>query len=287
MILACGGTSMSFRPKVRWIYPSIGIFFIILGFANDASAQKVVGAKSGVIQFSKGSVFLNGNPVSLAKDQYIQLGNSQNLQTTSGYVELILAPSSYLWLGCNSSLRMRQNKLTDIQVEIGQGSAMIEIVKALKNFPIHVYISKSVLEIRKAGLYRFDSATGELRVFRGSVLVGNGKKKTRITEGRMIRLDSQSAPAKFDVQSTDDLHQLAANRSTQLVARMRHSEVEDAMRRMIEAAIQQFNPKFAKGDLQVQAERELQRMQTIQDNQRWDERVRQESETQRQQQQQR
>jgi hypothetical protein len=47
-----------------------------------------------------------------------------------------------------------------------------------------VYVSKSVVEIRKAGLYQLDAATGELRIYNGVVLAKDGKKQTRITKGR-------------------------------------------------------------------------------------------------------
>jgi hypothetical protein len=266
--------------NARLIASIIEISLIALGFTALAPAQKAIGAKSGVIQFATGEVLLDGAPIRLAKDDYIQIENSQNLQTTNGYVELVLAPAAYLWLGRHSSLRMRQNKLNDIQVEINQGSALVENLEKIKYFPINVHVSKSVIEIRKAGLYRLDAEPGELRVYSGVVLAKNGKKQTRITKGRMINLDSESAPAKFDVKSVDDLHRLATNRSAELVVWRKHSEIESAMRTKIYEIIE-VTLGVRKLDLQSQADQELQRMQAMQRQQQDNAKLQQEQEMRR------
>jgi hypothetical protein len=264
--------------NARLIASIIEIILIALGFTALAPAQKAIGAKSGVIQFATGEVFLDGMPIRLAKNDYLQIENSQNLQTTNGYVELVLAPAAYLWLGRHSSLRMRQNKLNDIQVEINQGSALVEILKTIQNFPINVHVSKSVIEIKKTGLYRLDAAPGELRVYSGVVLTKNGKKQTRITKGRMINLDSESAPVGFDIKSVDDLHRLATNRSAELVVWMKHSEIEEAMR----AAIWELkNPGVRKLDLQSWADEAKQQMQAMQRQQQENTRRQEEQEKRR------
>jgi hypothetical protein len=265
--------------KARLIAPIIEIILIALGFTALASAQKAIGAKSGAIQFTTGEVFLDGTPIRLAKDDYIQIENSQNLQTTNGYVELVLAPAAYLWLGRHSSLRMRQNKLNDIQVEINQGSALVELLEKIKYFPINVYVSKSVVEMKKTGLYRLDAAPGELRVYRGVVLAKNGNKQRRITKGRMVNLDSESAPVRFDVKSVDDLHRLATNRFAELVVWMKHSEIEAAMRANIWEIIE-TTLGVRKLDVQSQADQEVQRVQSIQNQQQYQDRIQAQQEQQ-------
>jgi hypothetical protein len=260
------------RPKLHHlIAPIAAMTFVVLEFTAVASAQKAIGAKSGVIQFATGDVFLDGMPIRLAKNDYIQIENSQNLQTTNGSLELVLAPAAYLWLGQHSSLRMRQNKLNDIQVEINQGSAIVEILETIKYFPINVYVSKSVVELKKTGLYRLDAVPGKLRVYSGIVLAKNGKKQTRITKGRMISLDSESAPASFDVKSTDDLHRLATNRSA--VVRKKQNEIEAVMRAAIRDLI-----NF---DLQSQADEAIQQIQAIQSQQQENTRLQEEQERRR------
>jgi hypothetical protein len=206
------------------------IAFIVLGFTAVAEAQKAIGAKSGVIQFSTGEVLLDGTPIKLEKDGYIQIENGQVLSTKKGYVELVLAPAAYLWLGEDGSLRMRQNKLSEIQLEIIQGFAVVEILETIKYFPINVHVSKSVIEIRKNGLYRLNAVPGQLQVYGGEALVKNVNQQIRIKKGRAVYLDGQLATAKFDVEHVDALHQLTIQRSSEISVWMRHSQIEAAMR---------------------------------------------------------
>jgi hypothetical protein len=226
---------------------------MILGFSVFTPAQKAIGAKSGVVQFSKGEVFLDGTHLQLAKGSHAQVENDQVLSTKRGYVELVLAPAAYLWLGENSSLRMRQNKLNDIQLEITQGSGLTYILQTIK-FPINVHASKHVIEMGKAGLYRVDAVPGRLRVYSGNALVKDENKKTRIQKGRMIYLEAKAAPAKFDVKSEDALHRLALQRSTEIAVWMRHSQIEEAMRNVIRG-LESFESQ-----MQSQADQEVQRL---------------------------
>jgi hypothetical protein len=214
----------------RPIIWSAAMVYLFLGISVFTQAQKAIGAKSGVVQYSSGEVFLDGTPLKLARDGHVQVENGQVLSTKKGYVELVLAPAAYLWLGENASLRMRQNKLNDIQLQIDQGSALAYVLETIKKFPINVHVSKRVIEIRKAGLYRIDAVPGRLRVYSGDALVKDGNKQTRIKKGRMVPLDVQSAPAKFDAKLEDALHRLAIQRSSEIAVWMRHSQIEEEMR---------------------------------------------------------
>jgi hypothetical protein len=159
-------------------------------------------------------------------------------------------------MGENSTLRMRQNKLSDIQMEITQGSALIEILETIKIFPIKMHISKSVIEIKKEGLYRLNSAPGALRVYSGDALEKNGNKQTRVKKGRMVRLDGKSAPERFDVKSVDALHQLAIRRSSEIAAWMNHSLIEAEMR----ATIRGLKEDEFQSRMQLQKDQEMRRL---------------------------
>jgi len=202
----------------RMISQSAWIVFFALINANGVSAQQVVGAKAGIIQHIYGEVFLDGNPLSLPEDGYIQMENGQSLRTGQGLVELLLAPSAYLRMGgfSSSSLRMEQNELNNTQVSLEQGSALIEIVQKLRGNPIRVRFSKGLVEIKKTGRYRLDADSSELRVHKGAALVTGANKTFTVKKGRMLRLDRNWKAVKFDPRAADLLDHFSAARTKQL-----------------------------------------------------------------------
>ncbi len=192
-----------------------------LFFLASASAlpQQFISAKAGNIQFVRGEVFLNGTSFLLQEGRYIQMENDQILATGKGFAELLLAPDACLRLGENASLRMRQNDLDDIQLELNQGSAMIEILKKLKTDPIQVHISQNIIEMKKDGLYRIDAEPFRLRTYGGEALAIRGRRKVLVKNGRMTDLDGELKSEKFDANTVDLLHRWAALRSFSLFAK--------------------------------------------------------------------
>ncbi len=157
---------------------------------------------------------MDGNLLRLPRGSYIQLENGQRLSTRHGRLELVLN-SDYLRLGRDGSLRMEQNRLDDMQFVLERGSALVEVVEKTRG-RIKVRLSTGFVEIKKAGLYRLDAASSELRVYGGEAVVANGKRKATIKSERMVRLDGDPASAKFDANATDALHKWAAQRSWDL-----------------------------------------------------------------------
>jgi hypothetical protein len=198
------------------IVSSMVMAIIALGFAALVPAQQGISAKAGVVQYAEGEVLSDGIALQLPIGSSVQVENDQVLSTKKGYVELLLIPDVYLRLSENASLRMRQNKLNDIQPELNQGSALVEALAKIKANPISVHVSKSVIEIRNIGLYRLDSVPGALRVYGGDALAKNESKKINIKGGNKVNLDGRFAPAKFDPNVADALHRWAAHRSYNL-----------------------------------------------------------------------
>ena len=102
---------------------SMEVISYVLGLAALATAQQTIGANAGVVQYAVGEVFMDGTPLQFPPGSSLQMGNGQLLSTRRGYVELLLAPQAYLRLGEDASLRMRNNELDDIQLDLNRGSA--------------------------------------------------------------------------------------------------------------------------------------------------------------------
>jgi hypothetical protein len=204
------------RQIARRIARSLAIIFPILMIAGAAPAQQVVGTKAGIIQYIEGDVFLDSGRLQLPSDKYRQMQNGQSLSTKQGRAELLLTPNIYLRLGENGSLRMEQNDFTDTQLALEQGSALIEAVEVIKGNRFRLSLAAGVVEISKAGLYRIDAGSSELRVYGGAAGVTCGNRKAIIKRRKMTRLDSNPRSSKFDAYVADSMHRWAGKRSFDL-----------------------------------------------------------------------
>ena len=175
------------------------MIFVALLLVNlpAPSAQNILSTKAGVIQYAQGALFVDNVPLSLSKGDYPQLENGQNLRTELGRAELLLAPGIYLRLGEKSVLRMEQNSLEDTQVELKLGSALIEAVHPIKENRVRIHFSNNIVEIKKAGLYRLDSSTGEARTYGGEISVLCGNRQLTVKRNRMAGLNGKLAAKSF------------------------------------------------------------------------------------------
>jgi hypothetical protein len=188
-------------------------FFLVCG---TATAQNVISTKAGVISFAAGAVSLDSNPVKLSKGSLFQMENGQRLKTQRGLAEVVLTPGAYLRLGGNSSVQMEQNQISEIQLSVESGSALIEIIDKIKTDPIRVHFQTSSAEIRKAGLYRFNYPPGEICVHGGEALMAVGGNNILIKSGKKFRMNIDQKPVRFSRSVKDSLHQWAALRSFDL-----------------------------------------------------------------------
>jgi hypothetical protein len=205
----------------RQIYRWLTMAFSLSTISGPVSAQHIIGAKAGIIQYIEGAAYLEGKlqqPGQFHSGDYIQMKNGQILQTKQGRVELLLTPDSYLRMGEDGLLRLEQNELNNVQLSLERGSALIEVAQDTKVNHITLHYSKSVTELRKAGLYRLDADSGVFRAYGGEAQATNEKGKITVKAGRMIHLDGSFVLARFNADIADLLHKWAAQRSFGLVA---------------------------------------------------------------------
>src|SRR5689334_14730071 len=89
-----------------------------------ASAQPVIGAKSGLISYVEGKVWLADKLVELQPTQFPDVKENTVLRTGEGRAEVLLMPGVVLRLGDESSFRMITNRLIDTRIELLTGSAV-------------------------------------------------------------------------------------------------------------------------------------------------------------------
>lgn len=170
------------------------------------SAQPVISAKSGVLAYVEGKVFLGDQPVEYSVTKFPEIKENAVLRTEDGRAEVLLTPGVLLRLGENSSLKLITNRLIDTRLELLTGSAAVEADAIGKDNSVTIVCKNGAVGIGKAGIYRFDADPGTLKVFKGEASVKMGDDTTLVSTGRMATLSSTSASVqKFNVDDTDAL----------------------------------------------------------------------------------
>jgi hypothetical protein len=187
----------------------------VLAFAagsGAALAQSVISARSGMIHYVEGQVYLGDQLVESKFGSFPAVKENGELRTGEGRAEVLLTPGIFLRLGENSSFRMITNRLIDTRLELLSGSAIVEADDIPKDNSVTVVYKDAAVHFAKKGLYRFDSSAGELRVFDGEAGVTAGDKTVEVKEGHLIALDTL-AMSKFDKTTTDALNRWSARRA--------------------------------------------------------------------------
>ncbi|MCU1335078.1 MAG: hypothetical protein JWO19_659 [Bryobacterales bacterium] len=161
-------------------------------------AQAVISARSGMVNYVEGGVQLAGQPVKLDGAIFPEVKVGQIFSTQAGHAEILLTPGVFLRLDRNTSFRMISNKLTDTQVEILSGSALVEADEILKDNRIAVKMADSETLLLKTGLYHFNADAGQVRTFDGKAQVSDASNSTELKGGRTLLVGSSLTPDKFN-----------------------------------------------------------------------------------------
>ncbi|MGB8062095.1 MAG: FecR domain-containing protein [Candidatus Sulfotelmatobacter sp.] len=166
-------------------------------------------------QASMGEQALNSKSVGTA-----DLENGQVLETGNGKAEMLLTPGVYLRLGSNSSVKMVSNSLTNTQVSLRQGEAMLEVDDLYKENFIHISQPGADTRVVKTGLYDFNANDQLVRVFDGKAIVSADDRNTTVKKGREVALNSARLKAthfnKKELTQNNDLYRWSSLRSEYL-----------------------------------------------------------------------
>ena len=188
------------------------IFALVITASQTARSQSVISLRAGLLTYAEGH-FQTTNSKGLPRVGSYHLRAGEQLQTQSGRAELLLAPSVFLRLGDASEVAMNCDKVDDVQVTLQAGSAVVDAVDIPKGERVRVQFRNTVVELHEAGIYRFDAALGELKVFEGRAEVSRIGGKTLLKRGRMLVLEGSAEPIGFDRKSIDRLQHWSAIRS--------------------------------------------------------------------------
>jgi len=184
-----------------------GFLAVILALsAIPALAQPVISAKSGLISYVEGKVYLSDQIVEPSPTHFPDVKENALVRTAEGRAEVLLTPGVVLRLGENSSFKMLTNRLIDTRLELLTGSAVVEADEIAKDTNVSLVLKDGTVSLGKKGLYRFDTAPAQLKVFEGLASVQFAGQNVEVAGGRMLGLGGTVASVeKFDKEDTDSL----------------------------------------------------------------------------------
>ena len=177
-------------------------------------------ALPGTLNYVEGQASI-GNEVLDAKSigsAEVQVG--QTLTTENGKAEILLTPGVFLRLGADSSLHMVSPNLTNTELALDRGEAMVEVDQIYKENDIRIVQNGASTQLLKPGLYHFDAAHQQVRVFDGKAVVQDGDRKVTVKGGHELALNREGKlkATSFDkkIAENDDLYRWSSLRSDYL-----------------------------------------------------------------------
>jgi len=187
---------------------SVGLITGLLAGASFAMPQAyTVSAKPGAVNYIEGTAYINGAEITDKGSKKTFLNTGDTLSTDSGKVEVLLTPGVFLRMGSDSQVRIVAASLTDTQIEVNHGEAMIEAAGLLKDNNLQVLDHGSLTTIKKNGLYRFTGDNPPVAaVLDGKAEVRFGESKLDLGKGHEAVLSAYLKSQKLDKDKDDDLY---------------------------------------------------------------------------------
>src|SRR5713101_3038665 len=118
------------KPLVRLV---LGVTVLAGSASFVAFAQSVISAKSGLIHYAEGTVYLGDQLVESKFGSFPDIKENAQFRTEEGRAEVLLTPGVFLRMGESSAIRMITNRLIDTRVEFLSGSILVEAADLLKD----------------------------------------------------------------------------------------------------------------------------------------------------------
>jgi len=178
-------------------------------------------AMPGTLNYVEGQASIGDQNLDTKSVGQAELQNGQVLSTGNGKAEILLTPGVYLRLGSDSAVKMVSTSLTNTQVAVDQGEAMLEVDQIYKENYIHVDQAGADTRVEKTGLYDFDAKDNQIRVFDGKAVVDANDHNTTVKGGHEVNLDQDGKLKshgfkKSEIRQDDDLYRWSSLRSEYL-----------------------------------------------------------------------
>ena len=212
---------MSWKRLTLWSQGVLGLLVLLLATVT-VNAQAEGGrnpGRPGSLNYVEGQVSIGTQAIN---DQLVgsaKLEPGQSVATEQGKAEILLTPGAFLRLGDNTSVKMISSGLTNTEIQVQKGRAMVEIAEIHEQNNLRVDLNGATTRLLKTGLYDFDADRNQVRVFDGMVTVQENGAQVEVKEGRDFNVNAGGSlkAGKFDKKTyEDDLYNWSSLRSEYL-----------------------------------------------------------------------
>lgn len=174
-------------------------------------------ALPGTLNYVEGQAGVGSDSLNAKSIGSVTLEPGQTLATDAGKAEVLLVPGVFLRVGDNSSVTMVSPNLTNTEVALNKGTAMVEVAQIYKDNLLLVKEGDATTQLLKNGLYEFDANAGAVRVFSGEAMVNDGDQHVKVKGGHELDVNTSAKlkTRKFDKDSLaqSDLYRFSSLRS--------------------------------------------------------------------------
>ncbi len=185
-----------------------------------APAWGATPALPGTLNYVEGQARAGTQTLNAQSVGSVNLQPDETLITENGKAEILLTPGVFFRVGDDSSAVMLSPSLTNTEVSLIKGQAMVEVAEIYKDNVLRVREDGATTQLLKNGLYGFDASNGDVRVFKGEALVQDGDQYIKVKSGHELGLNSTGdlKTHKFNKASFEasDLYRFSSLRSQYL-----------------------------------------------------------------------
>jgi len=171
----------------------------------SAPAWGATPALPGTVNYVEGQASIGSQALNAKSVGSTTLEAGQTLSTGTGKAEILMTPGVFFRLGDDSAATLVSPSLTNTEIALSQGQAMVEVDEINKDNLLRVQENGAETQLLKTGIYGFDANNDNVRVFKGEALVQDGDRQVKVKAGHQFALNNASLKAaKFDEHEYQD-----------------------------------------------------------------------------------
>ena len=154
---------------------------VLAVLAFPANGQSVISARSGVVHFFEGAVYLGDKLLEPQFGRFPCMAEGSELRTAQGRAEVLLTPGVFLRLGESAAVRLVASDLSDTRIELLAGSAIVDSQEPGPGTSVTLIYKDWRMRFPEKGIYRIDSEPPRLLVRQGHAQVSAGADGTPVS----------------------------------------------------------------------------------------------------------